>query len=114
MGQVLTSHVEGGLAVQCVVLAEVVHGHGAAAIDGEIHHLVEGDQLHSVELPVVDRLRTGGRWVPPPQRVSFSWAHPFLDTLPRFQQLLPKGPHLSGGDWDWGPKAQPLLLPGES
>lgn len=54
-----TPDIEWGLAVQRVVLARVVHGHGAATIDGEVHHLVEGHQLHSVELPVVDGLGTG-------------------------------------------------------
>lgn len=59
--QVLTSHIEGGLAVERVVLAKVVHGHGAAAIDREVNHLVKGDQLNSVELPIVDRFSTGRR-----------------------------------------------------
>lgn len=59
--QVLTSHIEGGLTVEGVMLAKVVHGHGAAAIDGEVHHLVKGDQLNSVELPVVDCFSTGRR-----------------------------------------------------
>lgn len=58
---VLTSHIEGSLAVERVVLAKVVHGHGTATIDGEVHHLVKGDQLNSVELPVVDRFSTGRR-----------------------------------------------------
>ena len=60
--QDLTSHIEGGLAVERVVLAEVIHGHGAAAIDGEVHHLVEGDQLNCVEVPVVDGFSTGRKW----------------------------------------------------
>lgn len=60
-GQVLTSHIEGSLTVERVVFAEVVHGHGAAAIDGEIHHLIKGDQLNGVELSIIDRLGTGRR-----------------------------------------------------
>lgn len=98
-GQVLTSHIKGGLAVQCVVFAKVVHGHGTPAIDGEIHHLVKGDQLNSVELPIIDRLSTGRRRGAPPQTMSFSVAHPLLDTSPErplVQQLFPRGPHLSG------------------
>lgn len=54
--QVLTSHIKRGLAVECVVLAKVVHGHRAAAINGEVNHLVKGDELDSVELPIVDGL----------------------------------------------------------
>lgn len=52
------------------MLARVVHGHGTATIDGEVHHLIEGHQLHGVELPVIDGLGTGREdWVTgdPPQ-----------------------------------------------
>ena len=74
--QDLTSHIEGGLAVERVVLAEVIHGHGAAAIDGEVHHLVEGDQLNGVELPVVDRFGTGRKWKRGTHPREWASAHP--------------------------------------
>lgn len=72
--QVLTSHIEGGLAVQRVVFAKIVHGHGTASIDGEIHHLVKRDQLNGMELPIIDCLGTGRRWgAPPPREWASVW-----------------------------------------
>lgn len=81
--QVLTSHIEGGVAVQGVVFAEVVHGHGAAAIDGEINHLVKGDQLNCVELPIVDRLSAGRRRGVPTQRNGLQFDPSLPSHFPR-------------------------------
>lgn len=74
-----TSYVEGSLTVQCVVLARVVHGHGAATVNGQVHHLVKGHQLHGVELPVVDGLSTGrDGWVTEdaPRPKQWGWMSP--------------------------------------
>lgn len=96
------------------MLAKVVHGHGAAAVDGEVHHLVKGNQLNSVELPIVDRLSTGKRWGYPTQGVGLRKIRArHIPERPSIQPLLPKETNLSRGLCKLWPDAccSPFLRP---
>ena len=54
-----TPHVERGLPSEGARRPEAVHGGGETPVDRQVHHLLEGHQLHRVEPPVVDGLSAG-------------------------------------------------------
>lgn len=58
--RILTSDVEWRLVVQCRLFDCALHALGRSAVDGQIDHLVEGEDLHGVELPIVDGLQATG------------------------------------------------------